>query len=64
MLEVPGDIVAAPAISLIENGVCRDVYGDAMNDKLCSGKRVQTQVANVRSIMSILALVPSLFLRV
>jgi len=59
MLDVPGDIVAAPAISLIETGVCRSIYGDDMNDELCAGKRVQTSVANARSILSILAMLPS-----
>jgi len=60
VLDIPGDIVAAPALSLIERGVCRDIYGDDINDHLCGNTLVQTRVAKARSIMSTLALIPSM----
>jgi hypothetical protein len=58
-LEIPMFMSAAPGIQLIEDAVCRKIYGHEFTHEMCQGKDVQTRIAGIRGVLAVLAAIPS-----
>lgn len=58
-LEIPLYMCAAPGIQLIEDAVCRQVYGRDFTHDMCQGKDVQTKIAEIRGVLAVLSAIPS-----
>jgi hypothetical protein len=58
-LEIPMFVSAAPGIQLIEDAICREIYGRDFQHEMCQGKDVQTRIAGIRGVLAVLAAIPS-----
>lgn len=59
-LELPMFMSAAPGIQLIEDAMCRKIYGRDFARDMCQGKDVQTKIAEVRGVLAVLSAIPSM----
>jgi hypothetical protein len=59
-LELPMHLSFAPAIQLMENAVCRKIYGEGIDHDICQNKDVQTKLAEVRGVLAVLSTLPSM----
>lgn len=58
-LELPMFVSTAPSVQLIEDAVCRQIYGRDFQHEMCQGKDVQTKIAEIKGVLAILSAIPS-----